>query len=196
MYSGTSLRRVLSLFIVTLFFFGCGNDSPMGPNGLGKGSWSSLSNEERNKEILDEAKARINEVGGQCKAWIQNVVNIASGQLNHLPQNHIKAGDMYNKAKWQDSPNVEVVWQRAYQSPAGFPRSIKPGNIIQFRYQGNHNNSDDATGLHTALIESVDSLSMTWIDSNWKGKELVRQHVFSLSDWSKTIEAWTVYQVK
>jgi len=168
----------------------------MGPNGLGKGSWSSLSDEERNKEILAKAKTWINKEGGQCKTWIQVVVDAASDRTSHLPLNYIEAGDMYNKAKWQDSPNVEVVWQGAYHSPAGFPGSIKPGNIIQFRFLGNHNNSDDATGLHTALIKSVDSLSMTWIDSNWKGKELVRQHVFSISDWSEKIEAWTVYQVK
>lgn len=202
MYSRTSPRRIVSLlFIVTIFFFGC-SDSPNGPeeHGGGEESWSDKSDEERNELILTEARKLVTNPpteGGQCKTWIQKVVDRASGQTNHLPLNYIKAGDTYSKAKWYSSSKVDSVSGGAYQTPSDSLLSkIKPGNIIQFRLLGNHNNSNETTGLHTALIESVDSLSMTWIDSNWKGDEMVLRHVFYLSDWSKTIEAWTVYQVK
>ncbi len=206
MYSGIFSKWVTSLFIVALFFFGCGG-TPTGPE-PGGGSWDDLSDDEKNEKILEEAEAWINKEGGQCKEWIQKVVNIVSGYggPSYLPLNYIKAGDPYNKARWLDSPNVKVVWQRAYQTPAEFPHVnsvlfppeelIKPGNIIQYRKQGDYNNAVDSTGLHTALIKFVDSQTMTWIDSNWYGQGQVRRHDFSLSDWAAKIEAWTVYQIK
>ena len=135
-------------------------------------------------------------MGGECKPWIQIIVDRASGQTSYLPKNYIRAGDTYNKAKWYDSSNIEVVWQAADQTPARFPDTIKPGHIIQFRFLG-HNNADSTRGLHTALIESADSASMTWIDANWKRDSLVIRHDISLSKWSEEkIAAWTVYQVK
>lgn len=171
--------------------------------------WKRLSEEQKNEEILKEARMWVNtaslQTGGHCKPWIQICVVLTVSGL-YLPGNFIEAGHPYNKAKWaEDNPernkNVKVVWQSNKPDSAldflkTHPNTIKPGNIIQFRKQGDYNNAVDSTGLHTALIESVNSQSMNWIDSNWYGKKQVRQHEFSLSDWTNTIEAWTIYQVR
>ena len=171
--------------------------------------WSSLSEEQKNEEILKEARMWVNtaslQTGGHCKYWIQIcVVHTVSGL--YLPGNFIEAGHPYNKAKWkEDNPernkNVKVVWQcnkpdSALDFLKTHPNTIKPGNIIQFRKQGDYNNAVDSIGLHTALIESVNSQSMNWIDSNRYGKKQVRQHVFPFSAWADSIEAWTIYQVR
>lgn len=158
-------------------------------------SCHQLSDAQRNQLILDEAKKWLNKEGGQCKEWIQaKVVWNASGNVVFLPQNFSKPGDAYHLAKWNDSPDVRVVWQMAYACPTSFPSSLKPGHIIQLRW--NKSVPKYGGGPHTAIIEQVNSTTMTWLDSNWKGDVMVTRHPFTLNDWWQKVEAWTVYQVK
>jgi hypothetical protein len=160
----------------------------------GASNWHNLSDSQRNQFILDEARKWITNPlswGGQCKWWLQNkVVNVASGGAVYLPQNFSSPGHTYHLAKWKNSSDVQVVWQGAYYCPARFASNLKPGHIIQMRFQDG--------GLHTALIESVNAYNMMWIDANWSpnNDELVRRHYFGLGDWSRKVEAWTVYQIK
>lgn len=211
MYSGTSSKLTVSffIFIIPLFFWGCAKESPTEPDPQTLYSrdepWRDRTDEQRNEAILDKAREYLppdpkdGGEGGQCKTWIQIIVDRASGQTTHLPKNYISAEKTYNKAKWLNSRNIKVVWQEANHSPAKFPDTIKPGNIIQLRWKGDHNNDDGSTGLHTALIECIYPQSMIWIDSNWYTKEhseKVFRHVISLDYFSQNFEAWTVYQVK
>ena len=188
MYSRTSSKLAVSFFIVTLFFWGC-KDTPMEPVYSESEPWSDLADEQKNEKILNEARKWVSEdpntlkTGGQCKTWIQiDVVLTVSGL--YLPGNFIQAGHPYNKAKWVEnnperSDNVKVVWQSAKPDSAldflkTHPDTIKPGHIIQMRREGG-NTAVDSKGLHTALIESVNSESMTWIDSNWYEKGAPRK---------------------
>ena len=161
--------------------------------------WSSLTDEDRNQLILNEAQGQIGNIGGQCKEWVQDTVWYASWYTRWLPQNYYNPSSEWHLAKWYDSSGVEVVC-KATEEYGSYPlRSpdicdywwmIKPGQIIQMRH------NDGGITPHTVIVKSATPWGFSVIDSNWNGDLKVRQHWISVSWFEDHTEAWTVYQVK
>lgn len=198
---------VAAMLLLSFMIVACGTDNPVivqpetesdyvsaAPSSF---AWHYLYTDHgRNQKILDEASAWDGMNGGQCKAWVQaKVVWNASGQNVWLPSN-FTGGGTYNLAKWNSSSDVQKIWQGANYSPAYFPNTLKPGQIIQLRWSSGARPSHLIGQPHTAIIKSVSSTSMEWWDSNFVDANTVGDHSFTLSQWSRAVEAWTVYQVK
>lgn len=155
--------------------------------------WSCMTDQQRNDLILNRARSEIginyaNTSYGTCKKWAIKAVQDVGGPMLPFNFTNSSADPTYYNARWYDSQHI-VIWQGAYYCPASFMyHGIVPGNIVQMRL--------GTSGIHTAIIESVSSTSMTWIDCNWQFDSVVRRHTVSLSWWAGSVTAWTVYQIK
>lgn len=162
--------------------------------------WPWASEAAKNEAIINEARGCLkrneyyppcndrNDPYGQCKWWVKEIVVLkASQEIVYLPPNYLKQDGWYG-AKWFGSKHARIVWQGCYYCPSQFPTNIlRMGHIIQFRARNGV--------YHTAIIESVNSTGMTWIDCNFRWDCRVRRHDYSLWEWQKNVVAWTVYQI-
>ena len=107
--------------------------------------WHEWSQSIRNQAIVDET-ANYNEGddGGECKVWVQNVVNDASGSWL-IPTN--SGNDCY----WSYG---------AYVSPrSGYIEDVVPGEIVQMELSSG--------GPHTAIVLGISPYGVTFIENNW-----------------------------
>ena len=153
--------------------------------------WHNLVDSERNQLILDEAQSQVGCYGGQCKAWVQNVVWDASWDTVWLPLNYYNPGDTYHLARWSPENSDVSVVLRSTSLISNYAGWFKPGQIIQMRHHAGASNTP-----HTMIIK----LAMPWgfmvIDSNWDGTGYVSEHWISASWLDSYVDAWTVYQIK
>ncbi len=151
------------------------------------GSWQYvLSQQGRNAAILAEAN---NQKGKtfpyESKAWVQNVVlkvSSAYGTPRQLPQNSSDGWE------WTIPPSVTSVMRR-YVTPQQF----LPGDIVQMKIHY----KDGSYGPHTAIVLSVTSSEITWIDENYTEKNTVGTHKMSFYQFSMLVPSnnYSVYEV-
>jgi hypothetical protein len=193
---------LLSAILLTVLMIGCSSDIPTVENDGGQTMLAPppvYTEDQINQKILTGASKQIGWNGGQCKAWVQNLVpQVVSGRTIGPNYTSNSKADYYN-AQWSPAGTVRVVWQEYPKNYCitKFPSSLKPGQIIQLRWR-----SDVAkywnccnNGPHTAIIKSVSTTNMEWYDSNFNSDLIVRLHSFSMAQWQKYVAAWTVYQV-
>ncbi|MDD5750361.1 MAG: CHAP domain-containing protein [Candidatus Pacebacteria bacterium] len=130
-----------------------------------------------NSLILAEAGKQsgkqYNSVSGQCKEWARMVVQNATGK--NIP------ATLGNNYQWQSSSVVRAIWSGYYICPASFPcifgDTVKPGQIIQLRWQSNFMSG----GPHTAIVKSVTPTKMQWYDCNFIKQYYSGYHDFTLA---------------
>jgi hypothetical protein len=143
--------------------------------------WHGLSQSQRNSRILNRADDDLNQnVGMSCKEWVRRVVRNASGGEVGIPSNQ-------NDYTWNSHPYV-------YRCPQPYPISwVQPGQIIQMRWT----NANGTSTPHTAIVLSRTSTSMTWIDSNWQGDEVVRTHSMTYSHFNNRVgNNYNIYEIR
>ncbi|OIO46908.1 MAG: hypothetical protein COY09_01700 [Candidatus Portnoybacteria bacterium CG_4_10_14_0_2_um_filter_39_11] len=210
-----ALTSIVIVYCLSIFVVGCGEETetPIQPAitetmpALAPSWWWNWTTQyQRSQAILAVAQNELNnkavypcdpkKVVGQCKWWVQQiVVKTASGGLI-IPNTYEGGGD-YNLACWQPGPFnplacTKIIWQSCARQRgfcwAYYPTAIlAPGHIVQYRW----NNG----GLHTAIIKSISSTNMIWIDCNWNMDCRVTEHSFSIKQWNNNIAAFTVYEI-
>ncbi len=127
--------------------------------GHGKGDWNSLSARQKSMKIVSAALATVGKKGGQCKAWVQDVVSAASGRHVSVPLNSAVV-----TARWAADTSGHV------QDLGAAIRSAKPGDAVQMIIRDKYGKEIG----HTAFIGSNDGTTIRWIESNYFGDEMVR----------------------
>ncbi len=147
--------------------------------------WHGLSQSERDSRILSRARSYSSGTytGMSCKEWVRRVVRDASGNVVTIP------ATSSNDYQWESS--ADVYGYAATQCP---PRGIDSGRIIQMIWT---NQSNGRTNPHTAIITSITSTGMNWIDCNWNGDQRVQRHFVSFSDFNTRVRNnYTVYKIR
>ena len=144
--------------------------------------WHGLSQSQRNSRIINRADNDIGDYTGQsCKEWVRDVVEDASDGLVTIPSTRS------NNYQWYSHP---------YVAPCLHPFPInwvQPGQIIQMRWT----NNNGTTTPHTAIVLSKTSSSMTWLDCNWQGDEVVRTHSMTFNYFNNHVGSYyTVYEIR
>jgi hypothetical protein len=137
--------------------------------------WHGLSQAARNQAIVDATAAWGNgSWGGQCKVWVQNVVNAASGASGLIPTNN---GSCY----WNYGPYVV--------GRSGSIQTANPGEIIQMTLTSG--------GPHTAIVVSKGSYGITFKESNWcSGNcELVGTRYVTYGAFNSQVSCFSIYYV-
>lgn len=154
-------------------------------------SWNGMSDEQKRSAIIDQSRNFIGSRGGQCKYFVQKVVvQPISGIL--LPSNYENFYDPFDRARWNYSSEVAVVYQWLGLLSSISQLKLKNGFIIQWRM----NNS--ARTPHTMIVEAVGLYTIQVIDSNFStnNDEIVRRHWIDLNWIRANVSAGTVYQVR
>lgn len=140
-----------------------------------------MSQTQRNRAIVDRAEQQANTCYNlSCKDWVRMIVRSASSNVVNIPSN---ASDY----QWGSSP--DVIAYPVYPT-SGF----KAGMIIQMRWE---NQSKPGVYPHTAIIKSVSSSSMKWLDCNWKGDGQALVHTVTFSDFRTAVgNFYTVYEIR
>lgn len=200
------MKNYTLLLIVFLVFLiiGCSSDinTPTVSENDGQAQLApavALTEDQINQKILTGAIKQIGWNGGQCKAWVQNLVpQVVSGRVIG-PNDTSNPSSDYYRARWSPAGSVRVVWQLYPKNYCitSFPSSLKAGQIIQLRWRSTVPWPCCQNGPHTAIIKSVSTTNMEWYDSNFNPKkpETVSLHPFTMAQWQKYVAAWTVYQV-
>lgn len=146
--------------------------------------WHGLSDGSRNFLILQQALREEGTYGGECKAWVRNLVYkySVSRAVVWLPAN-----DPVYSWRWQWSPNVQALYSDRWD---GVP--LYPGQIIQAVVR----TRSGATLPHTMIVGSANWYSITVIESNWNGNGMVWRRTASWPDFQRNVVHYTLYQVK
>jgi hypothetical protein len=181
---------ILAVFLAILMA-GCGSDTPtVSENDIGQAQLAPASTETQiNSLILAEAARqngwKFNNVEGQCKKWVQNVVYKSTSKS--LPEN-----DHCVLYQWKPSSVVKITWQVKFACVGSFSSNIKPGQIMQIQWLPTYMKG----GQHTLIIKAVSSSSLSYWECNgMAGAYTVGSYTESTKDWSRHAAAWTVYQV-
>ena len=135
-----------------------------------------------NKELVREGRKQIRKRGGQCKTWIQKLALETCGI--DIPINN---PDVEYKNEWVWDSNPKNIQRKGlYQTTP-----VKEGDILQLLWDKNIVNQK--YHWHTAIYIKKSGDDLTLLDSNWKGKERVSEHVVSYSWFQKTMLKGTVY---
>lgn len=166
-----AIRTIISLVAITLLWGGVATAHQTK-------SWHYLTQSQRNWYIIDSAWQDLGKVGGQCKAWVQNVVYRASAYHVWLPPNNYSPYDYY----WQYDYNGHAI---GMSMPIEY---VQPGYIIQMRLKSGT--------PHTAIVYNIGPYSITFIESNWFQDETVHVRTLDFSTFRSQVSAYTVYYVK
>ncbi len=123
--------------------------------------------------------------GGQCKAWVQNVVLNISGNHVLLPQNRSNSLSGYPWL-WKDDPTGHTI----SKGKVDFTKLIA-GDIVQEKF---HNQSGTAVGPHTYIVLRNDASDLLVIDSNRANTEKVAVTLAPISFFQKEC-GYTYYNV-
>lgn len=147
--------------------------------------WHGLSQSQRDSRILIEARTYSpgTRTNLSCKEWVRKVVRDASQNVVTIPSTRS------NNYQWESSN--DVYGYRATSCP---PAGIDPGRIIQMVWR---NRSNGRESPHTAIISSVTSTGMYWLDSNLDGDTRVQRHFVSFNDFDAAVGTrYTVYKIR
>ena len=145
--------------------------------------WHEISQVQRNRKIIDRAFEDLGKRGGQCKAWVYHVVLSASGDKVRLPRNNMAVKDSWFDSEFAEGRKASIT-------------TAKPGEIVQIRWK---EHIAPPWNLHTLIVVSVDPHEITFIDSNWKGDEMVGERTKKISIFegdNAWAESFTIYTIK
>lgn len=168
--------KVLLLTIASLLIFSNANVFADG-----NAVWETWTQSERNRRIIDWAGFYVGQYGGQCKTWIQLTVvpNASQGHVM-LPQNNPAPYDYY----WQYDPHQHAI---SMSMPI---ESAQPGNVVQMHLRSTN-------GPHTAIVWSIDSLGVVFIESNYNYDGMVRiRPKISFAAFKGQVTGYTVYSIR
>jgi hypothetical protein len=137
-------------------------------------SWNSLTQTQRNDEIVNAGTPDIGKYGGECKTWVQNLVYATSKYQVWLPSTEP------NNYMWQYSNNVVGV-----NMPIQY---VQVGWILQLKLKS-------TGGPHTAIVFAVQSGGVWLLDSNWDLDGIVRLHYMTFATFNNTFSAFSAYFV-
>jgi hypothetical protein len=134
--------------------------------------WHGYTQSQRNFYILVRGTADLNQfVRVECKPWLQRVVHDASGGIVTVPRT------TNNGLGWEWESSQDCV--RYFKTI----RYVVQGDIIQMRWKTAKRQPPEYGGEywipHTAIVRSVSSTGMEWLDSNWYSKtahNVVKSH--------------------
>lgn len=197
---GKFVGGMATMLCLSVLLVSCGNDNslvnPQNDEQLMLAP-PAYTEDQINQLILAEAakQAQAGATGGQCKTWVQGLVQKTTGRIIPLTDT---VNPSYYNAQWQPGSDVRVIWQLypQYYCITQFPSYLKPGQIIQLRWRSTVPWPNCSNGPHTAIIQSVNATAMNWYDSNFVAPNKVGSHPFSMTQWQQYVAAWTVYQVK
>ena len=162
---------------------------------LSPASWHELEQSERIQKILTVALNDYGDnVGLSCKKWVQDVIRRASDGHVKVPLN-TKKGD-----SWQPDPEGHVIRYRHNDRPALLNTS--PGDIVQIQWKQGLSSSNPDYNIHTAIIFSVSSKGVIFIESNYDDTpEIEEDAVVSVRFESETefherVQAFSVYSIR
>lgn len=146
--------------------------------------WQTLSQSQRNQEIVNRAWQEIGKYysppDGECKEWARAVVKYASVKHVNLPSNSPAPNDWY----WQYDPSGHTSGQCMYIAYAG------AGQIVQMKYSSNGR-------PHTAIVVANNGSRITFIASNDPyGSYTVSQREWTFADFHSKMSAYAVYTIR
>lgn len=137
--------------------------------------WHDLSQAARNQAIVDYTANWANGAwGGQCKVWVQSVVNGASGISGLIPTNN-------GTCSWNYGQYVV--------GRSGTIQSVVPGEIIQMTLT--------AGTPHTAIVIAKGPSGVTFRESNWCAGncELVGTRYVTFATFNSQVSCFSIYYV-
>ena len=141
--------------------------------------------ENYNDEIIATARKYVGKSKGQCKVFVQKVIHEATGIF--VPRNH---PDVARKYEWLDAdknPQIQAV-------TLGAITVVQPGMAFQILWKPEAVKSK--YHWHTLIYLGRDEEgNIKCIDSNWLGKEKVREHKIPKSWWNKSFDKGTAYTI-
>jgi len=147
-------------------------------------TWHDFSQDKRNGLILARGLDDEGEDGGVCKPWVEEVVSDASKGVVDLP---LTTEGGYGCA-WERSRDVGTYRQS---------RIPRPGEILQMKWRTVRRNPD--TGgywtPHTAIVYSISSDEMEWLDSNWLNDLKVRIHSVKWAEFRTKVICYSIYYI-
>lgn len=143
--------------------------------------WRKLTASAKVEAIISRASRDEGQnVGQECKPWVQAVVSDATGGAVKVPS----TTDGGSGSAWQEGAGVAGAC-----IPVG---NIRRGQIIQMRWR----NRNGTVYPHTAIVLRNTGGTLTIIDANWKGDRVVRTHSWSVSEFSQAVgNAYSVYTI-
>lgn len=153
--------------------------------------WHQLSQSTRNLLVIARGRQDLGDnVGVQCKPWVQDVVREASSGATTVPSN-TEGG--VGCAWVSGSGSSSYIGRTFYR----YIKDVKPGEIIQMKittpeYQ------EDIGGFwtpHTAIVTAVTSTYMKWLDSNYVAKKTVGEHKMTFNEWFNRVICYNIYWI-
>lgn len=180
---------------------GCGGDDNIvdeqgehGAAAVAK-SWHELEQYQRNQKILEVALEDYSKnVKLSCKEWIRDVIKRASNGHVIIPSN-TESGD-----SWVPDPEDHVVRYRYNTETALLNTS--PGDIVQMQWNPGVGSDDAEYNMHTAIIFSVTSKGVLFIESNYdKTPKDVSDAVVNIrfeteTKFQEEVEAFSVFSIR
>jgi len=140
-------------------------------------AWHNLTQAQRNQAILTRAYQNNGQyVNMNCKQWASRVVLDASASCVTLPLTNIN--DWY----WEASPNVS--------GRSGLLQYAVPGEIVQMKVISSN-------GPHTAIVYSITSTQVTFIESNWCKPpcNIVNLRTLTFTTFYGQVSNYTIYKI-
>ncbi len=170
---GGFTSAVLGLGAVALF--GLDNvDAAVAP------PWHKATQDVRNEWIVIRGTEDIDKIGGSCKEWVRRVVSDASKKSVDIPSS------TDDECGWSSSTDVGQDKKRTIYG-------VRRGEIIQMRWQ---NAGNKKINPHTAIVYSIGSTSMKWLDSNMVKPSQVGIHTVTFKEFVNQALCYKIYYIK
>lgn len=151
-------------------------------------SWHALPQSKRNQKILDRAYKdedkyvgdEKNNLTGQCKAWVQDVVYSASDGAVYPPKTDMDFKDRWYESKYCIGRCAPIT-------------SARPGEIVQVRWKESYVKPPE--NLHTFIVVSVNASTITVIDSNAKNNKTVYERELKTSEFNENADSFSIYYI-
>lgn len=156
--------------------------------------WQSLTQADRNSRIVTQARHDLGLTGGACKVWANDAVRAASNVANG---NTTQTRTLPLTSSWQGVSESGYTWisssfVTAITGTGSNLNQAVAGSIIQMR---THLSAGGYTP-HTAIVESNNGSSLTFIESNYATPYVVtRRGPISYTTFKNGLEMPTYYTI-
>lgn len=180
------MEKLIFLLIMVLALNGCEKSNELvieeltpKENVLKSGDWHTLTQTQRNQAIIARAyQDNGNYVGLNCKMWASAVVSSASSNCTTLPTTAASPNDWY----WNAGQYVS--------GRSGLMEYAVAGEIVQMKLTSG--------GPHTAIVYSVISTQLTFIESNWCSPatcNIVNLRTITFATFYGQVSNYTIYKI-
>ena len=148
--------------------------------------------------IANKALCSVGGYGGQCKAWVQQLVWNVSGiyvfsycsadswwPKRWLPSN------LPSGSGWYSASFANVI-ASGTRGLSGAWWLLKPGNVVQFT----HSAITGRITPHTIIIQQTSSSGFWVVDANWASDGKIQRHFIDKIWLDRYSLAWTAYQIR